>query len=70
VITRGAYGFVLIHNHPSGDPSPSKADELITRRLLEAANFMQVCFFDHVIIGKPSPGRLPYYSFREAGIVA
>jgi DNA repair protein RadC len=70
VITRGAYGFVLIHNHPSGDPSPSKADELLTRRLLEAANFMQVCFFDHVIIGKPSPGRLPYFSFREAGIVA
>jgi DNA repair protein RadC len=69
VITRGAYGFVLIHNHPSGDPSPSKADEIITRRLIEAAKLMEVCFFDHVIIGKPSPGRLPYFSFREAGIV-
>ncbi len=69
VITRGAHGFVLIHNHPSGDPSPSRADELVTRRLVEASNLMQVRFFDHVIIGRPSPGRTPYYSFREAGLV-
>lgn len=70
VITRGAYGFVLIHNHPSGDPSPSRADEIVTRRLVEAAKLMQVEFLDHVIIGKPSPGRKPYYSFNEAGVVA
>ena len=69
VITRGAFGFILIHNHPSGDPSPSRADEMITRRLVDAANLMQVRFLDHVIIGKASPGRAPYYSFREAGIV-
>jgi DNA repair protein RadC len=69
VITRGAYGFVLIHNHPSGDPSPSRADEQITRRLIEAAQLMQVRFLDHIIIGRPSPGRLPFYSFRAAGIV-
>ena len=69
VITRGAYGFVLIHNHPSGDPTPSRADEIITRRLVEAATLMQVCFLDHVIVGRPSPGRSAYYSFREAGIV-
>jgi DNA repair protein RadC len=69
VITRGAHGFVLIHNHPSGDPSPSRADESVTRRLVEAASLMQVRFLDHVIIGKPSPGRAPYYSFREAGII-
>lgn len=69
VITRGAYGFVLIHNHPSGDPSPSRADELVTRRLVEAALLMQVRFIDHVIIGKPSAGRTGYYSFREAGVI-
>ncbi len=69
VITRGAHGFVLIHNHPSGDPSPSRADETVTRHLVDAAKLMQVCFLDHVIIGKPSPGRLPYYSFREAGLI-
>ena len=70
VITRGAFGFILIHNHPSGDPSPSRADEMITRRMLEAARLMQVEFLDHIIIGKPSPGRRPYYSFRDAGIIA
>lgn len=69
VITRGAFGFVLVHNHPSGDCSPSRADELVTRRLVEAANLMQVTFLDHVIIGRPSPGRLPFYSFRQAGAI-
>ncbi len=69
VITRGAHGFILIHNHPSGDPSPSRADESVTRRLIEASSLMQVHFLDHVIIGKPSPGRAAYYSFREAGLV-
>lgn len=69
VITRGAHGFILIHNHPSGDPSPSRSDELITRRLMEASSLMQVMFFDHVIIGRPAPGRSGYFSFREAGIV-
>lgn len=69
VITRGAHGFVLIHNHPSGDPSPSRSDETVTRRLLEAAQVMQVVFLDHVIIGKPAVGRSAYYSFREAGII-
>jgi DNA repair protein RadC len=69
VITRGAYGFVLVHNHPSGDPSPSRADEEATHRIIEASKLMQVRFLDHVIIGKPSPGRTPYYSFREAGLI-
>jgi DNA repair protein RadC len=69
VITRGAYGFILIHNHPSGDPSPSRADEQITRKLIEVANLMQVTFLDHVIIGRASPGQLPFYSFRSAGVI-
>ncbi len=70
VITRGAHGFVLIHNHPSGDPSPSRSDEVVTRRLVEAAKLMQVHFLDHVIIGRPAAGRSPYYSFRESGLLA
>jgi DNA repair protein RadC len=69
VITRGAYGFVLIHNHPSGDASPSKADEILTRLLVDAAKLMQVKFLDHVIIGRPSPGRLPFYSFHGSGLI-
>ncbi len=70
VITRGAYGFILIHNHPSGDPSPSRADHSVTKRLADAAALMQVEFVDHLIIGKPSPGRPPYFSFREAGCIS
>jgi DNA repair protein RadC len=69
VITRGAYGFVLVHNHPSGDPTPSRADDRFTRRLVEAAELLQLRFLDHIIIGRPDGGRAPYYSFREAGIV-
>ena len=70
VITREAYGFVLIHNHPSGDPSPSHADQVVTGNLEKASELMRVRFFDHLIIGKPTPGRLPYFSFREAGLMA
>lgn len=69
VITRDAHGFILIHNHPSGDPSPSQADEVVTRRIVASAALMQVRFLDHIIIGKPAPGRNPYYSFREAGFI-
>jgi DNA repair protein RadC len=69
IITRGAYGFILIHNHPSGDASPSRPDESVTRNLVDVAKLMQVRFLDHIIIGKPSPGRNPYYSFREAGLI-
>ena len=69
VITRGAFGFVLIHNHPSGDPSPSKADELFTRRMIESSNLLQLKLLDHVIVGRPDGGREPYFSFREAGMI-
>lgn len=69
VIAAGAYGFALMHNHPSGDPGPSRADEAITRRISEAATLLQIRLIDHVIVGEPSPGRSPYFSFREAGLV-
>lgn len=70
VVAAGAYGFALMHNHPSGDPSPSRADEAITRRINEAATLMQVRLVDHVIVGEPAPGRSPHFSFREAGLIS
>ena len=70
VIAGAAYGFILMHNHPSGDPSPSQADEAITRRVSEAAKLMQISFLDHTVIGRPGFGRSAYFSFREAGIIA
>ncbi|MFD2257130.1 DNA repair protein RadC [Luteolibacter algae] len=70
VITRNAYAFILIHNHPSGDPSPSRADHRITQNLLEAARIMQIRFLDHVIMGRPAAGRAPYFSFRSSGTIS
>jgi DNA repair protein RadC len=70
VILAGAYGFAVIHNHPSGDPSPSRADEMMTRRLVDASAIMQVRMIDHVIAAdEPMRGRPRYYSFREAGMI-
>lgn len=69
VIATNAYGFVLIHNHPSGDPSPSLGDANITRRIDQACDLMQIRFVDHVIMGQAAPGRTRYFSFREAGML-
>lgn len=67
VILHQAFGFVLVHNHPSGDPSPSKADKTMTQALAEAATLMQLRFIDHVIVGSPDHQQEAYYSFREHG---
>jgi DNA repair protein RadC len=64
-----AYAVVVVHNHPSGDPSPSQADHGLTRRLREAAELLQIKLLDHVIIGAPTEGRLPYFSFKESGVL-
>ncbi|MFQ3670269.1 MAG: DNA repair protein RadC [Verrucomicrobiia bacterium] len=63
-----AYGFILAHNHPSGDPTPSQADHALTLRLREAGLLMQIPLIDHIIIGNPRPDYpTGYYSFKEAG---
>jgi len=65
-----AYGFILVHNHPSGDPTPSDADRRLTRRVKEAADVLGLSFLDHIVIGTPAPERAqPYFSFREAGLL-
>jgi DNA repair protein RadC len=69
VIAFSAYAFIMVHNHPSGDPSPSEADLRLTRRILEASRILQLQLLDHVIIGAPAPGRSSYFSFKEGGVV-
>jgi len=69
VITHSAYSFILVHNHPSGDPSPSEADMRLTCRILEASRILQLHLVDHVIIGAPAPGRNSYFSFTEWGVI-
>jgi DNA repair protein RadC len=55
VIVHSAYSFVMVHNHPSGDLSPSEADLRLTRRINEASRILQLNLIDHVIIGSPAP---------------
>ena len=69
VITHSAYSFIMVHNHPSGDPSASEADIRLTRRILEASRILQLHLVDHVIIGSPAPERSDYFSFKEGGVI-
>jgi DNA repair protein RadC len=66
-VISSAYAVIVVHNHPSGDPSPSQADHSLTRRLAEAAELLQIKLLDHVIISSPAEGRERYFSFKEAG---
>jgi DNA repair protein RadC len=67
----GASAFLLAHNHPGGDPTPSGADATVTRQLYEAAKAVDIPFIDHLILGEPScdPCGLGHYSFRSAGLL-
>lgn len=68
-VISSAYAVIVVHNHPSGDPSPSQSDHSLTRRLAEAAELLQIKLLDHIIIGAPAEGRSPYFSFKEAGVL-
>ncbi len=57
-----AAAIVLFHNHPSGDPSPSRDDVELTRRLVQAGELMGIDVLDHVILADTR-----YFSFRESG---
>ncbi len=70
VLLHNAHGFVVVHNHPSGDPQPSSADMSFTRNLKQASVILQLNFFDHVIIGHAAAERSrPFFSFAEAGLL-
>ena len=63
-----AAAVVLVHNHPSGDPSPSEADVRLTRELIRAGRFLKINFLDHIILGRPDGQASPdFVSLRELG---
>ena len=68
-VIASAYAVIVVHNHPSGDPSPSQADHSLTRRLAEAAELMQIKLLDHIIIGAHCAAGGGYFSFKEAGVL-
>jgi DNA repair protein RadC len=68
-VISSAYAVIVVHNHPSGDASPSQTDHSLTRRLAEAAELLQIKLLDHIIIGAPTEGNPGYFSFKEAGVL-
>jgi len=63
-IAEAAAGIIVVHNHPSGDPTPSADDRAVTRQLVDAGRLLDVPVYDHVVIGG---GR--FVSFAEAGLL-
>lgn len=57
-----ASGVILVHNHPSGNLTPSESDKQITRKLKQACELLDINLLDHLIISKES-----YYSFSDSG---
>ncbi len=67
-ITANAAAIVLVHNHPSGDPTPSEADIKVTRDLIRAGQVMKIDVLDHIILGRQTTERTKdYVSLRELG---
>lgn len=64
VLKAEAVQFILIHNHPSGDPTPSREDVQITGQIKELSLLMEIPLLDHIIIGDRS-----YTSFKEKGFI-
>jgi DNA repair protein RadC len=63
-IAEAAAGIIIVHNHPSGDPTPSADDRVVTEQLVAAGRLLDIPVHDHVIIGR---GR--YTSFAEGGLL-
>jgi DNA repair protein RadC len=67
-IAANASAIVLVHNHPSGDPTPSEADIKVTRDLIRAGQLLKIEVLDHIIIGRRTEERAQdYVSLRELG---
>ncbi len=67
-IAANAAAILLVHNHPSGDPSPSEADIRVTRDLIRAGQLLKIDVLDHVILGRATQERpRDFVSLRELG---
>lgn len=63
-IRRSSASIILVHNHPSGEPTPSKEDISITKRLIESGKILGISVLDHIVIGDGC-----YFSFKEQNIL-
>lgn len=60
----GAAAMILVHNHPSGSPKPSRADIQVTQKIMEAARLMGMTVHDHIVIGREG-----YTSLKAQGLI-
>jgi DNA repair protein RadC len=65
-IIANSAAIILVHNHPSGDPTPSGADITITRNLMRAGELLKIEVLDHIIFGDPQ-GSPSFHSLKELG---
>ena len=63
-VRKSASGVIFVHNHPSGDPTPSEDDIETTKRLMESGEILGIQVLDHIIIGDGC-----YSSFREMNLM-
>ena len=63
-IKAAATATILVHNHPSGDPTPSPEDVQVTRRLIDAGKMLDIAVLDHIVIGNQR-----YVSMKERGLI-
>ena len=71
ILGANAAAIVLVHNHPSGDASPSEGDIKVTRDLIRAGQLLRIDVLDHVILGRPTSDRpKDFVSLRELGYFA
>ena len=59
----GAVSFILVHNHPTGDPTPTREDSAVTENVRQAGNLLGVNLLDHIVIGDNGN----YYSYSQEG---
>lgn len=69
-IQSNAASIILVHNHPSGDPTPSEPDIRVTKEIVEAGNLLRIKVHDHIIIGKQSNERSSdFVSMKTIGLI-
>ena len=68
-LIHSAYAMILVHNHPSGDPTPSGADKKLTQRIVEVGKLRGVELADHIIIGNFLADKESYFSFKEEELI-
>jgi len=68
-ILDNAKSIILVHNHPSGDPSPSSQDLKITRRMIDAGRLLDMPVRDHLIVGREFVEPPCFVSLREQGLI-